>query len=153
MSTPTQSSTTGARRTVVIVGRPNVGKSTLFNRFLGEQHAIVEDRPGVTRDRMTREVEWLGRHFDLVDTVGQRAGRLSMNAHLARLRAPLLTIAGSVDALAPPDSVHALYARAASPTKQFLEVDAGHIDLVVGDRAPALVWRPITRFLDDALQP
>ena len=56
--------------TVVIVGRPNVGKSTWFNRVIGEQAAIVEDRPGVTRDRFTRTASCLGREFEIVDTGG-----------------------------------------------------------------------------------
>ena len=56
--------------TVVIAGRPNVGKSTLMNRIYGSREAIVEERPGVTRDRKSVEAEWLGRHFTVVDTCG-----------------------------------------------------------------------------------
>ncbi len=69
---------------VAVVGRPNVGKSTLVNRIVGRREAIVEEHPGVTRDRKVLEAEWAGRQFRVVDTGGWMAEEQGLDAAVAR---------------------------------------------------------------------
>jgi GTP-binding protein len=96
---------------VAIVGRPNVGKSTLFNRFLGQRSAIVEDRPRTTRDRLYGDAEWNGRRFVIVDTGGlelepddQLEARVQEQARLAIAEADvILFVVDAVSGLTPAD--------------------------------------------------
>ena len=81
---------------IAIVGRPNVGKSTLFNRLLGGRRAIVDDMPGVTRDRLYGDGEWQGRRFTLVDTGGFEPGGTGI---LAAVRAQAEQAVAEADAI------------------------------------------------------
>lgn len=115
---------TDARLPVVaVVGRPNVGKSTLVNRILGRREAIVEQRPGVTRDRKVVQAEWVGREFSLVDTGGWMAGgdaldgKVSAQAERAMVDADLIVfvVDASVGVTADDAAVAALLRRSAPP--------------------------------------
>src|SRR5919199_3014101 len=96
---------------VAIVGRPNVGKSTLFNRLLGERVAIVEDTPGITRDRVYGHTDWRGREFTVVDTGGLGLGEedpfgrhIQQQAEVAMEEADLiLFLVDSREGLTPGD--------------------------------------------------
>jgi GTP-binding protein len=68
---------------VAVVGRPNVGKSTLVNRLIGRREAVVEDTPGVTRDRVYYDAEWNGRPFTVVDTGGWESDAEGLSAKVA----------------------------------------------------------------------
>ncbi|WP_046215004.1 ribosome biogenesis GTPase Der [Paenibacillus wulumuqiensis] len=78
-----------ARPVVAIVGRPNVGKSTVFNRMIGDRLAIVEDRPGVTRDRIYGTSEWNGKPFSVIDTGGIELDGEDMMLKSIRMQAEL----------------------------------------------------------------
>jgi GTPase len=97
----------GALPVVAIVGRPNVGKSSLVNRILGRREAIVEEMPGVTRDRRTFIAEWAGRRFELIDTGGLEPGAKGLErlvaeqAEIAIAAADLVVLVA--DAVAGPN--------------------------------------------------
>ena len=74
---------TGPLPVLAIVGRPNVGKSTLVNRIIGRREAVVEDTPGVTRDRVSYDANWAGRGFTVVDTGGWDPDAVGMAALVA----------------------------------------------------------------------
>src|SRR5665811_2413787 len=76
-------SESAVRPVLAVVGRPNVGKSTLVNRILGRREAVVQDIPGVTRDRVSYDAEWSGHDFVVVDTGGWISDATGMAAQIA----------------------------------------------------------------------
>lgn len=128
---------------VAIVGRPNVGKSTLFNRILGRQAAVVDAEPGVTRDRLYQEVDWAGRRFVLVDTGGiesgageDMAGRVSDQAQRAIAQAQLIlyVLDGNAGLLEEDVQVAALLRRSGKPVLVVVnKVDDFNRPLPLGD--------------------
>jgi len=107
----TEGQTHRTRPIVAIVGRPNVGKSTLVNRIIGSREAIVEEKPGVTRDRILYTAEWRGRPFDVVDTgglelrpQGELAGKVADAARAAAAEADVVVFVLDVtDGVTPED--------------------------------------------------
>ncbi len=101
MTEPETPNTATRKPLVAIVGRPNVGKSALFNRMIGHRKAIVEDIPGTTRDRLTGEVEWRLRLFDLTDTGGlaEPTSVAGSGAYMDAIRAQVDSAVGDADLL------------------------------------------------------
>ncbi|MBC7549735.1 MAG: ribosome biogenesis GTPase Der [Cellulomonas sp.] len=81
---------------LAVVGRPNVGKSTLVNRILGRREAVVEDKPGVTRDRVNYRAEWAGRHFTVIDTGGWEVDPRGIAARVAEQAEIAISLADAV---------------------------------------------------------
>jgi GTP-binding protein len=108
---------------VAVVGRPNVGKSTLVNRIVGRREAIVEEQPGVTRDRKILEADWNGRAFLVVDTGGWMASQEGIDAQVSRQAeraikeadVVLLVVDATVGVTEEDDRVSGLLRRAAKP--------------------------------------
>jgi pimeloyl-ACP methyl ester carboxylesterase len=101
----------------------------LKNAFADDSHAVFADL------------------LELLITDGRRAGGVDVGARLPALRKPLLVIAGADDDLAPPAGARPLYERAGAAEKAYVEVPCGHIDLLIGRRAPSVVWAPLSTFL------
>ncbi|MBV6703129.1 ribosome biogenesis GTPase Der [Kitasatospora aureofaciens] len=109
---------------LAVVGRPNVGKSTLVNRIIGRREAVVEDKPGVTRDRVTYEASWNGRRFKVVDTGGWEIDVLGIDAMVAaqaelgieQADAVLFVVDAKVGATDTDEALIKIIRRAGKPT-------------------------------------
>jgi GTPase len=129
---------------LAVVGRPNVGKSTLVNRIIGRREAVVEDRPGVTRDRVTYEAHWNGRRFKIVDTGGWEQDVLGIDASVAAQAefaieaadAVVFVVDATVGATDTDEAVVKLLRRAKKP----VVLAANKVDGPSGEADAAMLW-------------
>ena len=129
---------------VAIVGRPNVGKSTLVNRILGRREAVVEDVPGVTRDRVSYDAEWSGRRFTLLDTGGYERDAQGMSAAIAQQAelavsmadAVILVVDARVGALDEDEAVVKVLRRSGRP----VVLAANKVDDARGEADALALW-------------
>ncbi|MBI4900408.1 MAG: ribosome biogenesis GTPase Der [Actinobacteria bacterium] len=133
-----------ARPVLAVVGRPNVGKSTLVNRFLGRREAVVQDIPGVTRDRVSYDAEWSGREFVVVDTggwVSDAQGIVAQIAEQAELAiaaadAVLFVVDATVGTTDEDEAVVQVLRRSKKP----VVLAANKVDDVRTETEAALMW-------------
>jgi GTP-binding protein len=129
---------------LAVVGRPNVGKSTLVNRILGRREAVVQDVPGVTRDRVTYETEWSGRPFVVVDTGGWERDVRGLNQRVAEQAeiaveladAVLFVVDATVGATDTDEAVVKLLRRSGKP----VVLAANKVDDLRGEADAAMLW-------------
>ena len=129
---------------VAVVGRPNVGKSTLVNRFLGRREAVVQDIPGVTRDRVSYDAEWAGREFVVVDTGGWVIAGKGMAARITEQAEIAVDLADAVvfvvDATVGVTDEDAAVVRVLRRTKKPVVLAANKVDDVRQEAAAAEMW-------------
>ncbi|MEF2976159.1 ribosome biogenesis GTPase Der [Subtercola sp. YIM 133946] len=129
---------------LAIVGRPNVGKSALVNRIIGRREAVVEDTPGVTRDRVNYKAEWAGRHFTIVDTGGWEPDARGIDASVAAQAEIAIELADAVlfvvDANVGPTATDEHVVRMLRKTKRPVFVAANKIDDVRQEPNAASLW-------------
>jgi GTPase len=129
---------------VAVVGRPNVGKSTLVNRILGRREAVVEDIPGVTRDRVAYDAEWAGTRFTLLDTGGWSpeargmAARISEQAELAMTAADVVLLV--VDATVGITEIDAAVGRVLQRSNRPVVLAANKVDSVRVEADATALW-------------
>ena len=129
---------------LAVIGRPNVGKSTLVNRILGRREAVVEDRPGVTRDRVSYEADWNGRRFKVVDTGGWEQDVLGIDASVAAQAefaieaadAVVFVVDATVGATDTDEAVVKLLRRSGKP----VVLCANKVDGPAGEADAAVLW-------------
>jgi len=129
---------------LAIVGRPNVGKSALVNRIIGRREAVVEDTPGVTRDRVNYKGEWAGRHFTIVDTGGWEPDARGINASVAAQAEIAVDLADAVlfvvDATVGATSTDEHVVRMLRGTKKPVILVANKVDDVRQEADAAALW-------------
>jgi GTP-binding protein len=129
---------------VAVVGRPNVGKSTLVNRVLGRREAVVEDVPGVTRDRVTYPAEWAGREFTLVDTGGWDSRAAGLAARVAAQAETAVAMADAVlfvvDATTGPTATDEALVRVLRRSGRPVVLAANKVDDARGEADAAALW-------------
>ena len=136
--------TTALQPVLAVVGRPNVGKSTLVNRILGRREAVVEDVPGVTRDRVTYDAQWRGRRFTVVDTGGwdpdavgiQKAVAAQAEVAVAAADAVLFVVDVTVGATDSDEAVVRVLRKAGKP----VVLVANKVDDERGEADAAMLW-------------
>jgi GTPase len=129
---------------LAVVGRPNVGKSTLVNRILGRREAVVEDVPGVTRDRVTYQAEWAGRRFKVVDTGGWEQDVLGIEASVAAQAEFAISTADAVifvvDATVGPTDTDTAVVRLLRRSGKPVVLCANKVDGPSGEADASYLW-------------